>query len=196
MSRAFINTHCYRNTIEIDISYVFRPSSPTYTSRSAIQTSIHIYIPGTLRTSVSSSSISYSFLTLSQHLLAKSSITMADVIFAIPADRNLQDLGALTAQEIRFELTQRGIAFDPKGLKADLLPVLALLRLGVVDKYRAADPALLAKVSRWCASLVPVLEATLRNLVIEKGANRWFDIENLIRAEFVLLLLRLSFSFN
>jgi len=121
---------------------------------------------------------------------------MADVIFAIPADRNLQDLGALTAQEIRFELTQRGIAFDPKGLKADLLPVLALLRLGVVDKYRAADPALLAKVSRWCASLVPVLEATLRNLVIEKGANRWFDIENLIRAEFVLLLLRLSFSFN
>ena len=121
---------------------------------------------------------------------------MAGVIFAIPANRNLQGLRALTAQQMRSELTWRGIAFDPKDLKADLLPVLALLRLGVVDKYRAADPALVAKVSRWCASPVPMLEATLRDLGIEKGANRWQDIENLIRAEFVLLLLRLSFGFR
>ncbi|PVH78312.1 hypothetical protein DL98DRAFT_254671 [Cadophora sp. DSE1049] len=61
--------------------------------------------------------------------------------------------------------------------------MLALSRLGIVDKGNAADPALLVKVTRWCASLVPVLEEELGDLGIEKGANKWFDIENLIRAE-------------
>lgn len=119
---------------------------------------------------------------------------MARAKFGMPEDRTLQGLRVLTTKQIRSELTRSRTTFNTKGLKADLLPLLALSKLGIVDEDNAADPALLAKVTRWCASLVSVLERELDDLGIKKGANKWFDIENLIRAEFVLHVLQLLHS--
>ncbi|KAK0104820.1 hypothetical protein ONS95_005088 [Cadophora gregata] len=108
---------------------------------------------------------------------------MAHATGDTPVSHTLQGLGALTGKQIRCEIIQYGITVDPNDLKSNLLPMLALSRLRMIDKDRAPDPDLLVKVTRWCSLLVPGLTKELKSLGIQKGANKWRDIENLIRAD-------------
>jgi hypothetical protein len=121
----------------------------------------------------------------SRYLHQQPVLIMARTKLDIPEDRTLQGVGDLTAKQIRAELVRDRITHTSKALKADLLPLLALSRLGIVDKDHFADPALLAKITGWCTVLVSDIKKELEDLSIKKGTNKWLDIENLIRAEYV-----------
>ncbi|KAL2067013.1 hypothetical protein VTL71DRAFT_1437 [Oculimacula yallundae] len=109
---------------------------------------------------------------------------MADSKVNIPEECTLQGVGDMNSKQIRTALSKAHIDFDPKALKTELVPLIVLSRLWLVGKDHDADPAMLYKVTAWCGSLVPVLKLELAKAGIEKAANKWYDIENLIRAEY------------
>lgn len=100
-----------------------------------------------------------------------------------PNGKTLQGLGIITAAGLREELEGAGYPFDSKALKADLLPLTALSRLGLAKKGWGLGKTLLEKLTGWCAASAADINDILDDLGLERAKNKWLNVEILIRNE-------------
>lgn len=106
----------------------------------------------------------------------------------IPGERSIGNVSNLRSQEIKDILKIAGVPFDDHAIKARLLAILALSRLGYLKKGEVADSSLVTTIADFCNVSVKKLVSKLEYRGLDTKGTRWKHVEVLIRAEYVFFL--------